>query len=122
MWLSEKNGTSGIPGAGAGDPIVKSSCDVKALTYCDLKSVNVVSYRLRFFHSGIFNIVLSSVWVVFLQCGMYFLNSSPNGPRPLSNWLFDDNHTCLQNCVEFSLIPTVSTYLRETIDPSAWIK
>lgn len=44
MWLSEKNGGSAVgPGAGTGvDPIVKSSCDVKALTYCDLKSVNVV--------------------------------------------------------------------------------
>jgi potassium voltage-gated channel Eag-related subfamily H protein 8 len=36
--------SSGVGGAGAGasgDVVIKSSCDVKALTYCDLKCINM---------------------------------------------------------------------------------
>lgn len=43
-WLQPQNGGgSGGGGANSGpnDVIVKSSCDVKALTYCDLKCINM---------------------------------------------------------------------------------
>lgn len=43
-WLQPQNGGgSGGGGANLGpnDVIVKSSCDVKALTYCDLKCINM---------------------------------------------------------------------------------
>lgn len=51
MWLGCQGGGSGNAGAvigggnagggTTGDTVVKSSCDVKALTYCDLKCINV---------------------------------------------------------------------------------
>lgn len=44
IWLQPQNGGgSGGGGANSGpnDVIVKSSCDVKALTYCDLKCINM---------------------------------------------------------------------------------
>ncbi|XP_015380280.1 PREDICTED: potassium voltage-gated channel subfamily H member 8 [Diuraphis noxia] len=51
MWLGQGSGSGntgvvtggGTTGGGAGgDTVVKSSCDVKALTYCDLKCINVL--------------------------------------------------------------------------------
>ncbi|XP_025406127.1 potassium voltage-gated channel subfamily H member 8 isoform X3 [Sipha flava] len=51
MWLGQSSGsgnTGAVPGGGTtgggtgGDTVVKSSCDVKALTYCDLKCINVL--------------------------------------------------------------------------------
>ncbi|XP_050537378.1 potassium voltage-gated channel subfamily H member 8 isoform X2 [Daktulosphaira vitifoliae] len=50
MWLGQSSGSGnanataggGSSGGGtSGDIVVKSSCDVKALTYCDLKCINV---------------------------------------------------------------------------------
>ncbi|XKL68393.1 hypothetical protein PGB90_003884 [Kerria lacca] len=40
-WLQPSNGGSGGANLGPNDVIVKSSCDVKALTYCDLKCINM---------------------------------------------------------------------------------
>ncbi len=40
-WLQPANGGSGGANLGPNDVIVKSSCDVKALTYCDLKCINM---------------------------------------------------------------------------------
>ncbi|XP_021927519.1 potassium voltage-gated channel subfamily H member 8 isoform X4 [Zootermopsis nevadensis] len=34
-------GVGGSGGGGSGDVVIKSSCDVKALTYCDLKCINM---------------------------------------------------------------------------------
>lgn len=36
-----QNNGGGITGSGSIDVIVKSSCDVKALTYCDLKCIHI---------------------------------------------------------------------------------
>ena len=35
-------GSTGGPGAGPNDVLIKSSCDVRALTYCDLKCLHIV--------------------------------------------------------------------------------
>jgi potassium voltage-gated channel Eag-related subfamily H protein 8 len=49
MYL-QSSGSGGVVGSGAvgggggggsGDVVIKSSCDVKALTYCDLKCINM---------------------------------------------------------------------------------
>jgi len=46
MHLQHGNGPGGGGGAGSGggggsDVVVKTSCDVRALTYCDLKCIHV---------------------------------------------------------------------------------
>jgi hypothetical protein len=39
--IVSSGGVGGGGGGGSGDVVIKSSCDVKALTYCDLKCINM---------------------------------------------------------------------------------
>lgn len=41
MYLQPSGNCVGSGGGAASDVVVKSSCDVKALTYCDLKCINM---------------------------------------------------------------------------------
>lgn len=41
VHLQYGNNGGGTTGTGSVDVVVKSSCDVKALTYCDLKSIHM---------------------------------------------------------------------------------
>lgn len=41
VHLQHGNNGGGTTGSGSGDVVVKSSCDVKALTYCDLKCIHM---------------------------------------------------------------------------------
>lgn len=41
VHLQHTSNGGGPGGGGAADVVVKSSCDVKALTYCDLKCINM---------------------------------------------------------------------------------
>ena len=41
VHLQHGSNGGGTGGGGASDVVVKSSCDVKALTYCDLKCINM---------------------------------------------------------------------------------
>lgn len=41
VHLQHTSNGGGAGGGGAADVVVKSSCDVKALTYCDLKCINM---------------------------------------------------------------------------------
>lgn len=41
MYLQSGDNVGKCPGGPAPDVVIKSSCDVKALTYCDLKCINM---------------------------------------------------------------------------------